>query len=39
MQDKCQVPGCDKNASRLAAKKEGGIIDVCSDCYYKIYKS
>jgi ribosome-binding protein aMBF1 (putative translation factor) len=36
---KCEFDGCGKKATRLAAKPEGGIIDVCDDCWYKKYRS
>lgn len=37
--DVCESQGCDKEATRLTAKAEGGIIEVCQDCWNKIYRS
>ena len=34
----CQTDGCSNKATRLAAKPEGGIIDICSECWHKMYK-
>jgi len=36
--DQCQVNGCDKKATRIGSLPESGIIDMCTDCYEKIYK-
>jgi hypothetical protein len=35
----CEIKDCKNKATRIAAKPEGGIIDVCNDCWYKKYKS
>jgi len=37
--DSCQVKGCTNHATRLAAKPEGAIIDICDTCWHKAYKS
>ena len=37
--DICEKKDCNKKATRIASKPEGGIIDVCSDCWNKEYKS
>jgi hypothetical protein len=37
--DICEIKSCGKKASRLASKPEGGIIDICDDCWNKIYRS
>ena len=36
---KCEIQGCGKEATRLSSKPEGGIIDICDDCWYEQYKS
>jgi hypothetical protein len=37
--DICQENNCNKKASRITSKPEGGIIDVCSDCWNDRYKT
>lgn len=37
--DICETQGCSKTASRLTAKPEGPIIEVCQDCWNAIYRS
>lgn len=34
----CQVNKCGKKASRIGSLPESGIIDMCADCYQKLYK-
>lgn len=36
--DLCEIRGCNKKASRVGSLEETGIIDMCSDCYEKLYK-
>ena len=36
---KCEIKGCDKKASRIGSLPESGIIDMCSDCYERLYKN
>ena len=39
-QDKCEwAKGCKGKPTRIAAKPEGGIIDICDDCWHKYYRS
>ena len=37
--DICEIELCKQKATRLAARKEGGIIDICDDCWHKLYRS
>jgi ribosome-binding protein aMBF1 (putative translation factor) len=37
--DICQWKECGKKATRIAAKPEGGIIDICDDCWHEHYRS
>lgn len=36
---KCEWGNCKKEASRIAARPEGGIIDICDDCWHDHYRS
>ncbi len=36
---KCEIDKCDGKATRLSSKPEGGIIDICDDCWHKLYRS
>jgi hypothetical protein len=35
----CELKDCQSKATRIAAKPEGGIIDICDDCWHKLYRS
>lgn len=35
----CEVNGCNKKAERIGSLPESGIIDMCADCYQRLYKS
>ena len=35
---KCEIKNCDKDASHIGSFPESGIIDMCSDCYNRLYK-
>jgi len=37
--DICEWGGCNNKATRIAAKPEGGIIDICDECWHKHYRS
>jgi hypothetical protein len=38
--DVCQWDeNCKNPATRIAAKKEGGIIDICNECWHRNFKS
>ena len=37
--DICEIKLCGKKATRIASKAEGGIIDICDDCWHKLYRS
>jgi hypothetical protein len=38
--DICQwEKDCGQEATRIAAKPEGGIIDICNDCWHEHFKS
>lgn len=37
--DKCDIKGCGKQATHIGSLPETGIIDLCGDCHYAIYKS
>jgi ribosome-binding protein aMBF1 (putative translation factor) len=36
---KCEIEKCGKEATRLSSKPEGGIIDICDDCWHRLYRS
>jgi hypothetical protein len=36
--DTCEIKNCGKKASRIGSLPESGIIDMCADCYEKVYK-
>ncbi len=36
--DVCEIKGCNQKASRVGSLPESGIIDMCTDCYQKLYK-
>jgi len=38
-EDKCSLLDCNNDATKLTSKPEGGIIEVCTDCWNKIYRS
>jgi len=35
----CEWGGCKNKSTRIAAKPEGGIIDICDECWHKNYRS
>ena len=35
----CEMAGCGKKATRLTSRPEGPIVDICDDCWHKIYRS
>ena len=35
----CEIKNCEKPAKRIGSLPESGIIDMCADCYEKLYKS
>lgn len=35
----CEIKGCSNKATRLSAKPEGPIIDICDDCWHREYRS
>lgn len=35
----CDTLGCNRKSTRIAAKKDGPIVDICDECWHKIYKS
>ena len=37
--DKCEIPGCVNDATRIAGMSEGGIIEICDACWHKKYRS
>jgi len=37
--DVCEFGNCKNRATRLAAKAEGGIIDICDTCWHANYRS
>ena len=37
--DVCQVQGCNNEAKFIGSLPESGIINMCSDCYNRRYKS
>lgn len=37
--DLCEIKDCKNKAARIASRPEGGIIDICNDCWHKQYKS
>ena len=39
MHNKCHIKACDKDATHIGSLPDTGIIDLCGDCYYKLYKS
>ena len=39
LNDICEVDNCGKPAKYVGSFPETGIIDMCSDCYNKRYKS
>ena len=39
LNDICEWNNCGKKANRIAAKLEGGIIDICNECWHKYYRS
>ena len=38
LSDKCEIKDCNGKASRIGSLPESGIIDMCADCYEKLYK-
>lgn len=38
LSDKCEIKDCNGKASRIGSLPESGIIDMCTDCYEKLYK-
>jgi hypothetical protein len=36
--DICEIAGCSQKATHIGAP-QSGIIDLCTDCYNKLYKS
>ena len=39
LQDKCEWNNCGKKATRIAARSEGPIIDICDECWHLHYRS
>lgn len=37
--DKCEISGCANEAKRIAGIPDGGIIEICDPCWYKMYRS
>jgi hypothetical protein len=37
--DKCEVDNCGKPAKHIGSLPHTGIIDMCADCYNRLYKS
>lgn len=37
--DTCELKGCGAKAKHIGSLPESGIIDMCSDCYNKFYRS
>lgn len=37
-QDLCEVKDCSNKSSRIGSLPESGIIEMCADCYQKLYK-
>jgi hypothetical protein len=37
--DVCEWGGCTNKSTRLAAKPESGIIDICDSCWHLYYRS
>ena len=35
----CEIAGCNNKSTRIAAKSEGRIIDICDECWHKEYRS
>ena len=35
----CEIKDCKNKATRLSSKPEGGIIDICDDCWHLKYRS
>lgn len=35
----CEVKDCNNKSSRIGTLPETGIIDMCGDCYEKLYRS
>ena len=35
----CEIDGCSNKSARIASRKEGGIIDICDECWHKLYRS
>jgi len=35
----CEMAGCANKSTRIAAKPEGRIIDICDECWHKNYRS
>jgi hypothetical protein len=34
----CEIKDCGQKSSRIGSLPESGIIDMCADCYEKLYK-
>ena len=37
--DKCQIKDCNGKATHIGSTPESGIIDLCTNCYVRLYKS
>jgi len=35
----CEIKDCGKPAKHIGSLPEAGIIDMCVDCYHKLYRS
>jgi len=35
----CEIKDCNNKATRISGKLDGGIIDICDNCWYEQYKS
>ena len=38
LDNKCEMPNCDNKAKRLTST-ESKIIEICDNCWHKIYRS
>ena len=37
--DICEIQNCGKPAKHIGTLPESGIIDMCADCYNRLYKA
>lgn len=38
-EDKCQIKNCNNVAKYIGSLPESGIINMCGDCYHRLYRS